>query len=96
MSETRRVIFGGLLLSRSTLIAAVDGFCFVPALPKWVSGSGSASVEVTEPSRLVAVPPGGPAVPQVDLEHPGGGARRAVGVGEAERGVVGRAAGRGG
>ena len=53
MSETRRVIFGGSLLSRSTPMAAVDGFCFVPALPKWVSGSGSASVAVTEPSPFL-------------------------------------------
>ena len=53
MSETRRVIFGGSLVSRSTLMAAVDGFCFVPALPKWVSGSGSASVAVTEPSPFL-------------------------------------------
>src|SRR5215208_2300383 len=53
MSETRRVIFGGLLLSRSKPMAAVDGFCFVPALPKWVSGSGSASVAVIEPSPFL-------------------------------------------
>lgn len=53
MSETSRVTLGGFWLSNSAPMAAVGGFCFVPALPKWVSGSGPASVEVSEPSPLL-------------------------------------------